>query len=83
MIMCTCGNFLSTIGNIMTYLPRVKKKINLHKHTLGNFTHIWEFIMVKSKNILKAKKLNILALLVWFFIRIFSNPIILFIYLML
>jgi hypothetical protein len=45
---------------------------------------MWEFIMVKSKNILKAKNINILVLLVWFSIRIFSNPIIyLFIYLML
>jgi len=46
------------------------------------FSYMWEFIMVKSKNILKAKNINILVLLVWFSIRIFSNPIIyLFIYL--
>jgi len=39
---------------------------------------MWEFIMVKSKNILKAKKKNILVLLVWFgfSLRTFSNPII-------
>jgi hypothetical protein len=64
----------------MTYLPRVKIFLTCGNCTHFLFSHMWEFIMVKSKNILKAKKINILAL-VWFFIRIFSNPIIyLFIY---